>query len=89
MSAAAGALPAPVARIPTALLAVVSWMTRRIILTFGCLLALIAPIGGAGATEQRPLPEACTWGASSTTAELRNGEWVESQPETSGCVSQP
>lgn len=66
-----------------------SWMLRRVILTFGCLLALIAPIGGAVASDQRPASAACTWGASSMTAELVNGVWVESQPETSGCVPQP
>ena len=97
MSATAGALPgcAPAARsrvfsrISAPLLGVVLWMARRIILTFSCLLAFIAPIGGAAASEQPPLPDACTWGASSMTAELQDGVWVESQPETSGCVSQP
>ena len=64
-------------------------MLRRFILTFGCLFALIAPIGGAVASEQSPSSDLCTWGASSVTAELENGEWVESQPETTGCVPIP
>jgi hypothetical protein len=62
-------------------------MMRRATLTFACLLALVAPIGGAAASEEPS--DACTWGASSVTATFENGRWVESQPETSGCVQQP
>ena len=54
-----------------------------------CLCAFVAPISGAVASEQRPTSDPCTWGASSVTAELQNGEWVESQPERSGCIPDP
>ena len=68
-----------------------SWMLRRLVLTFCCLGALVAPISGAvaSASEPRPGPDACTWGASSLTAELVNGVWVQSQPEVTGCAPTP
>ncbi len=58
---------------------------RRIALSFSCFVALVLPIPGAGA-EQGPPPADCTWGASSVTAEFVDGRWVESTPETSGCI---
>jgi hypothetical protein len=76
-------------RTPTRVFGVVPQMMRRVVLTFACLFALIAPISGAVASEQRQPSDQCTWGASSVTAELENGEWVESQPQTSGCVRRP
>jgi hypothetical protein len=57
---------------------------RRVVLSFCCFVALVVPIAGAGA-EQPPAND-CTWGASSVTAELVDGRWVESEPATSGCI---
>jgi hypothetical protein len=58
---------------------------RRIALSFCCIVALVVPIGGARA-KQPPPADDCTWGASSVTAELVDGRWVESKPATSGCI---
>ena len=58
---------------------------RRVALSFCCFAALVVPIAGASA-EQPPSANDCTWGASSMTAELVDGRWVESEPATSGCI---
>jgi hypothetical protein len=45
-----------------------------------CLLLAFTGASASGAKRD------CTWGASSMTAEYVNGQLVESQPETSGCI---
>jgi hypothetical protein len=42
----------------------------------------------AGPRSARPA-SACNWGASSVTASYENGQWVVSEPETSGCIPKP
>ena len=58
---------------------------RRVALSFCCFVALVVPIAGAGA-KQPPRADDCTWGASTVTAEVVDGRWVESTPATSGCI---
>jgi hypothetical protein len=43
----------------------------------------VLTVGSAGAKRQG---EACTWGASSITAEVVDGQLVESQPVLTGCA---
>ena len=55
---------------------------------------LVAGTTGAGAAtfaihprqEQTP---ACTWGASSITARLVDGQWIVGKQHTSGCLPRP
>jgi hypothetical protein len=48
-----------------------------------CLL-MVAAVSSAPA--QRSDDSACTWGASSMTAEVVDGKVVESEPATTGCI---
>jgi hypothetical protein len=43
-----------------------------------------ASAGGAGKKDPN-----CTWGASSVIATTVDGQLVESQPETTGCIPNP
>ena len=58
-------------------------MTRAFILVFACLLIVLTVAAGAAPAKQA---EACTWGASSVVVEEVNGQLVESEPATSGCI---
>ena len=63
---------------------------RETIVALACGLALMAPMSGAAAPKEATPAEACTWGASSMTAEVSDdGRWVESEPQTSGCIPPP
>jgi hypothetical protein len=57
---------------------------RTIILCLAVALAL--PLGGSAAAGEADVDNACTWGASSVVAEIRDGEVVVSQAETTGCI---
>jgi hypothetical protein len=48
-----------------------------------CVLALLG-LTASSAPAQRG--DACTWGASSVIAEQVNGEYVQNEPVTTGCV---
>jgi hypothetical protein len=52
-------------------------------LAVACLLA--ASLMAVGPAPAEP-NEACTWGASSVTAELVDGQYVQTEPVTSGCI---
>ena len=58
-------------------------MKRGLILVFACLLIVLTMAAGAAPAKQA---EACTWGASSVVVEEVNGQLVESEPATSGCI---
>ena len=58
-------------------------MTRGFILVFACLLIVLTVAAGAAPAKQA---DACTWGASSVVVEEVNGQLVESEPATSGCI---
>jgi hypothetical protein len=55
----------------------------RSVAVFGA--AALLSVSGASARSAKA-DEACSWGASSMTAMLVNGQLVESQPSTTGCI---
>jgi hypothetical protein len=64
---------------------------RHRLLRCACALGAIAllAVGGASAEGTTKADDSCTWGASSVTATVVDGQWVESQPQTSGCIPNP
>jgi hypothetical protein len=60
-------------------------MRKRVVML--CLAAaLVLPLGGAASAAQARDDDPCTWGASSVVADLKDGEVVVTEPETSGCI---
>jgi hypothetical protein len=58
-------------------------MKRGLILLFACLLIVLTMAASAAPAKQA---DACTWGASSVVVEEVNGQLVESEPATTGCI---
>jgi hypothetical protein len=58
-------------------------MKRGLILMSACLLIVWTMAAGAAPAKQT---DACTWGASSVVVEEVNGQLVESEPATTGCI---
>jgi hypothetical protein len=58
-------------------------MTRSLMLVSACLL-IVLTMAAAAAPAKRA--DACTWGASSVIVEQVNGQYVESDPNTTGCI---
>jgi hypothetical protein len=58
-------------------------MKRPLILVLACLLFVLAIAAGAAPAERS---DACTWGASSVVVEEVNGQAVQSEPVTTGCI---
>jgi hypothetical protein len=58
-------------------------MKRALVLLFACAL-VVATVAAAGAPARRA--DECTWGASSVIVEQVNGQYVQSEPATSGCI---
>jgi hypothetical protein len=58
-------------------------MKRGFVLLSACLLIVLTMAAGAAPAKRA---DACTWGASSVVMEQVNGQYVESQPVTTGCV---
>ncbi len=58
-------------------------MKRPLMLVFACLL-LVLTVAASAAPAKRA--DACTWGASSVVVEVVNGQYVQSEPETTGCI---
>jgi hypothetical protein len=58
-------------------------MKRVLILLFACLLLVLTMAAGAAPAKQG---DACTWGASSVVVEEVNGQLVQSEPVTTGCI---
>ena len=50
------------------------------------LVLLLAVLVLTGASAPAKGPEACTWGASSVMVESVNGQLVQSEPVTTGCI---
>jgi len=48
-----------------------------------CLLLVLTMAAGAAPAKQA---DACTWGASSVVVEEVNGQLVQSEPVTTGCI---
>ena len=58
-------------------------MRRALILISACLVIVLTMAAGAAPAKQA---DACTWGASSVVVEEVNGQLVESEPVTTGCI---
>jgi hypothetical protein len=58
-------------------------MKRGLILFSACLLIVLTMAAGAAPAKQA---DACTWGASSVVVEEIDGQLVESEPATTGCI---
>jgi hypothetical protein len=58
-------------------------MKRGLILVFACLLTFLTMAAGAAPAKQA---DACNWGASSVVVEQVDGQLVESEPATTGCI---
>jgi hypothetical protein len=59
-------------------------MKRPFMFLFACLL-VVATVATAAASPTKRA-EDCTWGASSVIVEEVNGQLVQSEPQTSGCI---
>ena len=58
-------------------------MKRGLLLICACLLLVMTMAASAAPAKQA---DACTWGASSVVVEQVNGQLVESEPVTTGCI---
>jgi hypothetical protein len=58
-------------------------MKRPLILALACLFVVLTLAAGAAPAKRA---DACMWGASSVIAEQVNGQYVESEPVTTGCI---
>jgi hypothetical protein len=58
-------------------------MTRGLVLICACLLVVLT-IAASAAPAKRA--DACKWGASSIVVEEVNGQLVQSEPATTGCI---
>jgi hypothetical protein len=58
-------------------------MKRPLLLLLVCLV-LVLTMGAAAAPARQA--EECTWGASSVVVEEVNGQLVQSEPATTGCI---
>ncbi len=58
-------------------------MKRPLILALACLLVVLTVAAGAAPAKQG---DTCTWGASSVVVEEINGQLVQSEPATTGCI---
>jgi hypothetical protein len=58
-------------------------MKRPLILVLACLVVLLTMAAGAAPAKHA---DACTWGASSVVVEEVNGQLVQSEPVTTGCI---
>jgi hypothetical protein len=60
-------------------------MKRPLMLVLACLLLVLTVAAGAAPAPAKRA-DACTWGASSVVVEQVNGQYVQSEPETTGCI---
>jgi hypothetical protein len=58
-------------------------MKQPLMLVLACLLVVLTVAAGAAPGKRA---DACTWGASSVVVEQVNGQLVESEPVTTGCI---
>jgi hypothetical protein len=58
-------------------------MKRGLLLICACLLLVMTMAASAAPAKQA---DACTWGASSVVVEEVNGQLVQSEPATTGCI---
>jgi hypothetical protein len=58
-------------------------MKRGLLLICACLLLVMTMAASAAPAKQA---DACNWGASSVVVEEVNGQLVQSEPATTGCI---
>jgi len=58
-------------------------MKRGLIIVVACLLLVLTMAASAAPAKQG---DACTWGASSVVVEQVDGQSVQSEPVTTGCI---
>ena len=58
-------------------------MKRPFMLVLACLLVVLTVAASAAPAKRA---DACTWGASSVVVEVVNGQYVQSEPVTTGCI---
>ena len=58
-------------------------MKRPFMLTSVCLLVVLTMAASAAPAKRA---DVCTWGASSVIVEQVNGQLVQSEPATTGCI---
>jgi hypothetical protein len=58
-------------------------MKRPLMIVLACLFVVLTIAAGSAPAKRA---DACTWGASSVTVELVNGQYVQTEPETTGCI---
>ena len=58
-------------------------MKRGLLLICACLLLVMTMTASSAPAKQA---DACTWGASSAVVEEVNGQLVQSEPATTGCI---
>ena len=58
-------------------------MKRVLVVLSACLVIVLTMAAGAAPAKQA---DACTWGASSVVAEVVDGQLVQSEPVTTGCI---
>ena len=61
-------------------------MKRPLILLLACLLVVLTVAAGSAPAKRG---DECTWGASSVVVEQVGGRYVETAPETTGCIPSP
>jgi hypothetical protein len=61
-------------------------MKRTLMLFSACLLVLLTLAAGSAPAQRG---DSCSWGASSVVVEQVDGQYVQSAPETSGCIPSP
>jgi hypothetical protein len=64
-------------------------MKRPLILLLACLLVVLTVAASAAPAKQSAptkRADACTWGASSVVAEVVDGQVIEGEPTTTGCI---
>jgi hypothetical protein len=59
-------------------------MRRPLIILVLLCLVLVASVSAAAAPGNKA--DDCTWGASSAVVEVVNGQEVQSEPSTTGCI---
>ena len=58
-------------------------MKRVLVVLSACLVIVLTVAAGAAPAKQG---DACTWGASSVVVEVVDGQLVQSEPATTGCI---
>ncbi len=58
-------------------------MKRGLLIIAACLLVVLTVAASAAPANRS---DACTWGASSVVVEQVNGQLVQSEPVTTGCI---